>query len=94
MFSRQAQGAFIFVFFFSPAVHGAFAKAGLPVQDPPPCSQTSKSYPEVTCLNDLANLYQSQRQYAEAEVVLKRALATREKALGPRTLMSLGARKD
>jgi tetratricopeptide (TPR) repeat protein len=86
MFSRQELGAYIFVFFFSLAVHGAFAEAAIPVQDPPPCSQTSKSYPEVTCLNDLANLYQSQGQYAEAEVVLKRALAMREKALGAENL--------
>ena len=86
MFSRHELGAYISVFLFSLAVRGAFAETTIRVQDPPPCSQTSKSYPEVTCLNDLANLYQSQRKYAEAEVVLKRALATREKTLGAENL--------
>jgi Tfp pilus assembly protein PilF len=34
-------------------------------------------------LNNLANLYCNQGQYAQAEPLHKRALAIREKALGP-----------
>ena len=34
-------------------------------------------------LNNLAALYQRQERYAEAEPLFKRALAIREKALGP-----------
>ena len=34
-------------------------------------------------LNDLAALYNAQGRYAEAEPLYKRALAIREKALGP-----------
>ena len=37
----------------------------------------------ASSLNNLALLYQSQGQYAEAESLYKRALAIREKALGP-----------
>ncbi len=34
-------------------------------------------------LNNLADLYQKQGRYADAEPLYKRALAIREKALGP-----------
>ena len=37
----------------------------------------------ATSLNDLALLYKTQGMYAEAEPLHKRALAIREKALGP-----------
>ena len=37
----------------------------------------------ATSLNNLAALYQTQGQYAEAEPLYKRALAISEKALGP-----------
>ena len=37
----------------------------------------------ATSLNNLAELYQAQGRYAEAEPLYKRALAIREKALGP-----------
>ncbi len=37
----------------------------------------------ATSLNNLAELYRAQGRYAEAEPLLKRALATFEKALGP-----------
>ncbi len=36
-----------------------------------------------TSLNNLAELYRAQGKYAEAEPLYKRALAIREKALGP-----------
>ena len=38
----------------------------------------------ATSLNDLAELYNSQEKYAGAEPLLQRALAIREKVLGPR----------
>ena len=37
----------------------------------------------ATSLNNLALLYQAQGKYAEAEPLVKRALAIYEKALGP-----------
>ena len=37
----------------------------------------------ATSLNNLAGLYQAQGKYAEAEPLYQRALAIREKALGP-----------
>ena len=37
----------------------------------------------ATTLNNLAGLYRAQARYAEAEPLYKRALAIREKALGP-----------
>ena len=37
----------------------------------------------ATSLNDLASVYKAQGKYAEAEPLHKRALAIREKALGP-----------
>ena len=37
----------------------------------------------TTSLNDLGALYRAQGKYAEAEPLLKRSLAIREKALGP-----------
>ncbi|MFP3868115.1 MAG: tetratricopeptide repeat protein, partial [Desulfobacteraceae bacterium] len=41
-------------------------------------------HPDVaTCLNNLAGLYNAQRQYAAAEPLYQRALQIDEKALGP-----------
>ena len=37
----------------------------------------------ATSLNNLAELYRDQGQYAQAEPLYKRSLAIREKALGP-----------
>ncbi len=37
----------------------------------------------ATSLNNLAELYRTQGQYAQAEPLHKRSLAIREKALGP-----------
>ncbi len=41
------------------------------------------NWSSATGLNNLANLYQAQGHYAEAEPLYQRALAIREKALGP-----------
>ena len=42
------------------------------------------NHPSVaTSLNNLAELYKTQGQYAQAEPLYKRSLAIREKALGP-----------
>ena len=51
--------------------------------DPPPCTNTTKSYPEPVCLSDLAHVYMEQHQYDQAEPILKRELRVREKAVGP-----------
>ena len=41
-------------------------------------------HPDVAIsLNDLANLYQRQSRYADAEMLYKRSLAISERALGP-----------
>ena len=37
----------------------------------------------ASTLNNLANVYQAQRRYAEAEPLYRRALAIQEQALGP-----------
>jgi tetratricopeptide (TPR) repeat protein len=37
----------------------------------------------ATSLNNLAEMYEAQGQYAQAEPLYKRSLAIREKALGP-----------
>jgi TonB family protein len=65
-----------------PDVHGSSGQGTSRGQEPP-CSNPSKSYPEATCLEDLANVYEGQGKYADAELMLKRALAVREKAHGP-----------
>jgi TonB family protein len=65
-----------------PDVHGSSGQGTLQGQEPP-CSNPSKSYPEAMCLEDLANVYEGQGKYADAELILKRALAVREKAHGP-----------
>jgi tetratricopeptide (TPR) repeat protein len=41
----------------------------------------------ATSLNNLAMLYRTKGNYAEAEVLLKRALAIKKKALGPDHLL-------
>ncbi len=43
----------------------------------------------ATNLNNLAELYRAQGRYAEGEALQKRALAIREKALGPEQLFEL-----
>ena len=52
----------------------------------PPHSRTKHLGPEhpqvAKSLNNLASLYHAQGRYAEAELLLKRALAISEKALG------------
>ncbi len=51
---------------------------------PSPRRRWGPDHPDVgTSLNNLAGLYQAQGRYAEAEPLLKRSLAIREKALGP-----------
>jgi len=51
--------------------------------EPLPCSNPSKSYTEARCLEDLANVYEAQRNYADAQNALRRALEVQERALGP-----------
>ncbi len=47
-------------------------------------SRTGADHPDfATDLNNVAELYRAQGDYAEAEPLYKRSLAIREKALGP-----------
>lgn len=52
------------------------------LQEPPPCSQTTKSYPETQCLNDLANYYSEHGKHDDEVLILKRLVSTRKKAPG------------
>ena len=50
---------------------------------PSACSQGSKSRSEVSCLEELARRYEEQKNYEDAEPLLKRALDIRERTLPP-----------
>ena len=60
-----------------------FGQNESPTAGSQPCNHTTKSYPEATCLADLAHVYVDQHEYELAEAVLKRELRVRENAVGP-----------
>jgi len=63
------------------ATHAAMGQDAL--QEPPPCSQTSKSYTEERCLNDLANYYWDKGKHDDEVMILKRLLSIQERKPGP-----------
>jgi tetratricopeptide (TPR) repeat protein len=68
--------------FLFPGVSRLSGQGSPKSEEPPPCTQTTKSYPEAVCLEDLAEVYTDQHQYDQAETILKRAIRVREKAVG------------